>query len=110
MTVHQEVIASLQRGLDTILEIEEGAETEAAHYQAIQRAINAGTWGLQGSFGRTMMAAIEDGYCMLGQRGASDYWGNYIPSREQVQDGTKGSPGFVEERMGSDWLAMMEAA
>lgn len=96
--------------LDDILAIEGEAETEEDYFLAIQRAINSGTWGLQGSFGRTMMAAIENGDCMLGERGARDYWGNYIPSRTEVQDGTKGSAGFVADRRGADWVQMLEAA
>jgi hypothetical protein len=36
-----------------------------------------------------------------------DYYGNYIPSRDQVQAGTKGSYLFVSRRMGSDWATKM---
>lgn len=96
--------------LDTVLEIEEGTETEEDYYLAIQRAINAGSWSLQGSFGRTMMGAIESGYCMLGERDARDYWGNHIPSRTQVKEGTKGSFDYVAERRGADWAEMMANA
>lgn len=96
--------------LDTVLEIEEGSDSEENHFLAIQRAINAGTWSLQGSFGRTMMEAIESGNCMLGKSGARDYWGNYIPSRSQVKEGTKGSREFVELRRGGGWAEMMANA
>lgn len=96
--------------LDTILEIEEGADSEEAHYLAIQRAINAGTWSLQGSFGRTMMDAIESGRCMLGEAPARDYWGNFIPSREMVQAGTKGSFEYVERYWGEEWAELMANA
>lgn len=96
--------------LDDVLAIEGEAETEEAYYMAIQRAINAGTWSLQGSFGRTMMEAIEEGRCMLGERGAKDYWGNYIPARSQVQEGTKGSADYVADRFGADWLELMQGA
>jgi hypothetical protein len=95
--------------LDAVLEIEGEAETEEDYYLAIQRAINAGSWSLQGSFGRAMMDAISSGRCMLGKSSARDYWGNYIPSRDQVQSGTKGSPEFVEARRGADWLEMLES-
>lgn len=84
------------------------AETEFDYYAAMQRQINAGSWSLQGSHGRAMMGAIESGHCMLGKRGAHDYYGNYIPDREQVQDGAKGSRGYVAEAMGEDWAAKME--
>ena len=89
--------------LDDVLAIED-------YYLAIQRAINSGAWRLQGSFGRVMMDAIESGRCLLGAKGARDYWGNYIPSREQVKEGTKGSASFVKECGGADWLEMMEGA
>ena len=77
------------------------------YYISLQRAINDGYWGLQGSYGRAMMGAIEDGYCMLGRKGFRDYYGNYIPSRGEVQDGTKGSVGYVFHNNGEHWAAMM---
>lgn len=70
---------------------------------ALQTLINSGTWALQGTYGRSMMAAIEDGACMLGHTDARDYWGNHIPSRSQVQEGTKGSFDYVAERYGLDY-------
>jgi hypothetical protein len=85
------------------------AETEFDYYAAIQRQINAGQWGLQGSHGRTMMEAIRGGQCLLGKSRAQDYYGNVIPSRDDVMDGTKGSRGFVVEAMGEEWAAKMEA-
>lgn len=75
---------------------------------ALQRAINGGAWWMPGSYGRSMMGAIEAGVCMLGPSEAQDYWGNPIPSRDQV-DGT-GSRGYVVERMGEEWAAMLEGA
>jgi len=70
---------------------------------SLQRAINDGLWSLQGSYGRSMMQAIEDGRCLLGRNDFRDYYGNHIPSRDQVQAGTKGSLDFVTEHMGKDW-------
>lgn len=93
--------------LDTVLAIEGEADSEEDYYLSIQRAINSGTWGLQGSFGRTMMGAIRDGRCMLGKTSARDYYGNCIPSRDEVQDGTKGSPGYVLLNSGADWLDLL---
>lgn len=77
---------------------------------SIQRAINSGMWSLRGSYGLAMMQAIEDGQAMLGPNSARDYWGNFIPSRSQVQAGTKGSREFVVEAMGENWALMLEAA
>ena len=96
--------------LDTVLAIEGEAETEEDYYLSVQRAINSGTWGLQGSFGRAMMGAIEDGRCLLGKSPARDYWGNRIPSRYEVKAGTKGSPEFVEACSGAEWLDLLLSA
>ena len=90
----------------------EGADNECSeleYFTSIQKAINSGMWGLQGSYGRTMMDAIASGRCMLGQRRASDYYGNVIPSRDDVQFGTKGSYEFVADAMGAEWADMMAA-
>lgn len=84
--------------------------SELDYFRSIQRAINAGMWGLQGSYGRSMMDAINSGRCLLGTSRAKDYYGNVIPSRDDVKQGTKGSIGFVEDRMGGDWLYEMENA
>ena len=94
--------------VNTIESDEEVSEMD--YYLAIQRAINSGMWGLQGSYGRTMMDAINSGRCLLGPNAARDYYGNVIPSRDDVKEGTKGSIGFVEAEMGGDWLFEMENA
>lgn len=73
----------------------------------LQDLINDGTWGLEGSMGRAMMNALEGGAAILGKSGAYDYWGNYIPSRYEVQDGTKGSLSYanrLREQVGLDPL------
>lgn len=90
----------------------ESEDTDSLEYfTAIQRAINSGTaWSFQGSYGRTMMDAIESGFCMLGTASARDYWGNRIPSRDEVKAGTKGSADYVLEHQGSEWLEHMLAA
>ena len=80
---------------------------EVEYYTSIQRAINSGMWGLQGSYGRTMMQAISDGKCLLGLKDARDYWGNTIPSRLHVKEGTKGSWDYVKEKSGKDWANQM---
>ena len=82
---------------------------ELDYYRSIQRAINAKSWAFQGSYGRVMMQAISSGKCLLGKEHAFDYYGNRVPSRYDVKDGTKGSEGYVYECSGSDWLSAMEA-
>jgi hypothetical protein len=88
--------------------IEGNAESEEEYFASLQRAINSGTWSLQGSYGRAMMEAIKAGKCLLGMHDCRDYYGNHIPSRTQVKDGTKGSRGFVVEHSGEDWAKLME--
>jgi hypothetical protein len=88
-------------------------ETEAEvddqeYYASLQRAINSGMWSLQGSYGRAMMQAISDGWCLLGTESFNDYYGNRIPSRTEVKEGTKGSPQFVLEQRGQEWLDFLE--
>lgn len=90
------------------IETEEDID-ELEYYQSIQRAINAKSWSFQGSYGRAMMEAISAGRCLLGKTSATDYYGNRIPSRYEVKEGTKGSEGYVDECSGSDWLRLMEA-
>ena len=97
--------------LNDIAAIESDDEvTELDFYLAVQRASNSGMWALQGSYGRVMMDAINSGRCLLGPAAARDYYGNTIPSRDDVKEGTKGSISFVEAAMGGDWLFEMEGA
>jgi hypothetical protein len=75
--------------------------TGEEYLDALQEAVNTGTaWTLEGSVGRSAMAAIEDGQIALGEVGHRDYWGNYVPSRTEVEPGSKGSVEFVLERSG----------
>jgi len=63
-----------------------------------QKMINSGIcWHLEGSVGRFAMDLIRSGYCYLGIKGHTDYWGNYVPSRFEVKSGTKGSMAFVKQ-------------
>jgi len=69
----------------------------------LQGLIDSGmAWRLEGSVGRAAMDAIENGECILGEVGHRDYWGNYIPSRHEVEPGTKGSLEYAE-RMQEAW-------
>jgi hypothetical protein len=81
----------------------------ATYYEAVQHAINSGdAWKFQGSYGRTMMAAIEAGFCLLGPLPAEDAYGSPIPGRDEVQSGSKGSRAYVAERQGEVWATRME--
>ena len=98
--------------LSQILKFEGEVDCDELEYYAnMQQLINSGSaWSFQGSYGRTMMEALESGRCMLGEQPARDYYGNRIPSRHEVQEGTKGSRQYVVEACGEDWAQHMEAA
>lgn len=67
----------------------------------LQEIINSGlAWQLEGSIGRDAMNCIEEGYCILGETGYRDYWGNYVPSRYEVDPGTKGSIEYADKLTG----------
>lgn len=66
-------------------------EAQDPEVAQLQYYIDHGVWGLEGSMGRAMDRAIEDGFCILGPAPAHDYWGNRIPAEYEVVDGTKGS-------------------
>ena len=71
--------------------------TEEEVIEGYQELINSGmAWKLEGHVGRTAMSLIESGHCMLGEEGYRDYWGNYVPSRYEVEAGTTGSKEFTE--------------
>jgi hypothetical protein len=89
--------------------LENGTDDPVEFYSELQKAINGGAaWSFQGSYGRAMMDAIKEGRCMLGTERATDYYGNIIPARDDVQPGTKGSREFVVEHCGEDWTVLME--
>lgn len=90
--------------------LEEGQGDEEDYAIAMQNSINTGVaWKMQGSVGRELMRAINEGACMLGKTGASDYYGNYIPSRDEVKPGTKGSYEFVADINGSEYADRLAA-
>jgi len=96
-------------GLEQVNAIEGEATTEEEYFSALQSAINSlHAWRMQGSMGRAMMGAIEDGKCMLARSSTRDFYGNRIPSRSEVDEGTKGSRGYVVEHSGEAWAAMLD--
>ena len=70
----------------------------------IQQLINSGmAWCLEGHVGRTCMDALRNGDVMLGRYAHRDYWGNYVPARGEVKEGTLGSKGAVVARHGKSY-------
>jgi hypothetical protein len=77
--------------------------TEEEMVVLYQHLIDTGqAWQLEGHVGRTAMGLIEAGVCMLGETGHRDYYGGYVPSRHEVEAGTKGSPEYVAARKEDD--------
>ena len=85
--------------VNDIINYEAGEQSHDDTIKMFQNAINSGlAWRLQGSYGREAMSLIESGDCILGEVGHRDYYGNYVPSRFEVQAGTKGSVEY-QQRM-----------
>lgn len=77
---------------------------QRAEFAELQAQINSlSAWRLEGSVGRGLSEALSWGVCVLGFYDTRDYYGNYIPSRDQVKAGTKGSYDFVRERFGKKY-------
>lgn len=77
--------------------------------QKVQTLINTGlAWKLEGHVGRTCMAAINNGDCMLGVESFRDYYGNRVPARTDVAEGTRGSREFVLEHHDEDYVVELE--
>lgn len=61
-------------------------------YAELQKMIDTGmAWHMEGSYGRMAMDALRSGACMLPTSSRRDYYGNTIPSRYQVAEGSTGS-------------------
>ncbi len=61
-------------------------------YDGLQSSINDGSiWKMQGSAGRGAMSSLESGMCMLPKECKYDYYGNRVPSRDDLKAGTKGT-------------------
>lgn len=61
-------------------------------YDEMQAMIDNGSvWRLEGSMGRSAMGCLESGACMLPKQVHSDYYGNRIPARHELKEGTKGT-------------------
>ena len=73
--------------------------SDEEYIKGMQMLINTGdAWRLEGSVGRAAMNLIESGVCALGYESHRDYYGNRVPARDEVEDGTKGSASFVTDR------------
>lgn len=53
--------------------------------------LSGAVWGLEGTMGRMAMHNIEVGACYLPDYPTWDYWGNRLPSRDELKPGSKGT-------------------
>jgi hypothetical protein len=61
-------------------------------FSEMQEMINSGTaWRMEGSVGREASSLLESGACMLPKEFRSDAYGNRVPSRDVLKQGTKGT-------------------
>jgi hypothetical protein len=62
--------------------------------------VNTGScWRTAGSIGRQAHGLIEAGYLLAAKEPTKDWIGHAVATRDQVQAGMPGSPGFVEAAM-----------
>lgn len=72
--------------------------TLAEQVGAMQRLIDSGQcWHMEGHVGRSAMEFIEGGLCTLGPGRHKDYWGQTVPSKFDVEPGSKGSQEYVDQ-------------
>jgi len=78
--------------MDTEYDFDYDVLEEEADRIRLQNLIDSGlAWKMEGAVGRAAMDAIRSGHCVLGKESFTDYWGNRVPSRYEVEPGTKGS-------------------
>ena len=58
----------------------------------IQQGIDSGNvWQMEGAAGRDAMSRLTNGECFLPTTPHKDYWGNRVPSRDDLKPGTQGT-------------------
>jgi len=72
-------------------------QSDAHEWQAM---IDDGScWRMEGWYGRRAMEYLESGDCILGLVAGCDYYGNKIPTFNEVQKDTKGSLEYCERTL-----------
>ncbi len=63
-----------------------------------QSLLNSGEiWGFEGSVGRAASDMLEAGILILPEKRTTDYYGNTIPARTDLKEGTKGTLRLAQE-------------
>jgi hypothetical protein len=61
-------------------------------YSELQKLITTGiAWKMEGTIGRTAMSALQSGACMLPKESFYDTYGNKVPSRDELKEGSTGT-------------------
>ncbi len=81
-----------------MITIEQITELQKTYgFAKMQEMINNGEcWKFEGSYGRSAMNMLENGVCFLPEEQTQDYYGNTIPSRNWLDEGSKGSLGLAQ--------------
>ncbi len=96
--------------LRDVIAFESGKLEGEAAAKVLQGLVNSGMiWQMLDCYGRDAMDAIEAGRIMLGKKGCRDAYGQYVLGRDEVEAGSKGSYGFVIERMGIEYANVVAA-
>lgn len=67
-------------------------QSQFRNISKMQEWIDEGiAWKMEGAIGREAMRGLESGKYFLPNESHRDYYGNYIPSREEIRIGTAGS-------------------
>ena len=67
-------------------------QAEFRNISKMQEWIDMGiAWSMEGAVGREAMSGLESGMYFLPNASHRDYYGNHIPSREEIRIGTAGS-------------------
>jgi len=83
-------------------EVTDGEDTVTV-FAPMQDLIDVGTaWTMEGSVGREAMTMMEAGHVVLGEAAHRDYWHNHVPSRYDVEPGTKGSVAYALAQQEAD--------
>lgn len=71
------------------LTVEQIQEMQKSYgFDEMQKLIDTGdAWKLEGFTGRQAMSALESGACMLPEERHQDYYGNLVPSRNDLKEG-----------------------
>jgi len=60
-------------------------------YWMQEMVTNGAAWFMEGSIGRVAMAGLTTGEFFLPEVGCRDFYGNYVPSRDELEPGSKGT-------------------